>query len=100
MTRLERAVQTILSQAHAATPEMAELSAAWRESLRNPVCYPDRDLSSGLSWDGNVICGDRKSINAVKIALHKAEAYEPYPALYREAQQRLSDVAKALGDNR
>ena len=96
MTRLERAVQTILSQAHEATPEMAELSAAWRES----ICYPDRDLSSGLSWDGNVICGDRKSIDAVKLALHEAGNAKIWLAETQRQRQQISQAAEALGFTR
>ena len=87
MTRLERAVQTILGRVHQATPEMIELSAAWRASIATPICYPDRDLSRGLSWDGNVICGDAKSIKAVKTALYRAADLELYAKLLREEQE-------------
>jgi len=60
-----------------------------------PVAYENNDLSSGLSWDGNVICGDAKSIKAVQRALNDADQVE---AFWRPNHIRISARLEAIAD--
>jgi hypothetical protein len=49
-----------------------------REAARTTaIAYPDADLSCGLSTDGILICGDEKSINRVRNALHAESGTVP-----------------------
>jgi len=59
---------------HAATlQKLAEV-----EDKLDRIAYKDRDLSSGLSWDGYVICGDARAIDAVKKALYYSIQIDEY----------------------
>lgn len=72
------------------------------------IAYSDHDLSSGMSWSGNIIAGDSKSIHAVRIAVNdafgfrqaveverkRAEAAEATIAALREQVGRLREALK------
>lgn len=68
-----------------------------RLPLLKPVAYENRDLSSGLSWNGNIICGDQKSIRAVQQALHLADQVETFwRPTYKQMSERLNVIIDAL----
>jgi len=67
------------------------------EDKLDRIAYKDRDLSSGLSWDGHVICGDAKAIDAVKKALHYSSQIDEYRKGFVE---RTDALTAKLGEER
>lgn len=96
MIRQDQFLREVLTHARAAqhsiTPGigLAEIIEAIeaRLPMLKPVVYENHDLSSGLSWDGNIICGNAKSIRAVKLALHDAENVRTF---WRPAHLRMQE---------
>jgi len=69
------------------------------------IAYPDADLSCGLSTDGILICGDERSINRVRNALHaekgtipalRAELLEARAALSSSTVQQVGAETEAF----
>lgn len=86
-----RTLQRIIELNRNGTPQhgydLLSLAIAERLPQLKLVAYENHDLSSGLSWDGHIVCGDKASISRVKLALHYEEAYRPYPRLHRDEQE-------------
>jgi hypothetical protein len=56
-----------------------------------PICYPDADLSSGLSYDGMLVCGSHDAIKRVRDWLHTTT--EVVPCLRNELMNAREQIA-------
>lgn len=105
MTRQDEFLRMLLRVAQANRRDKTQdyglrlIEAAIEERLPHlkPVAYENRDLSSGFSTDGVVVCGDRASIQRVQLAFHNASNVDSFwrPAHARMSQQ-LAAVRSAL----
>jgi len=75
-----------------AVEDRADSLEAERDALAervNRIAYKDHDLSAGLSWSGYIICGDSKSISAVKAAIHYGSQIDSYRTQFAERTKEL-----------
>ena len=63
------------------------------------IAYPDADLSSGLSTESVLICGDRESILKVKSALHDQQLIPEFRKLIADQQKQIEKLQKQVSDD-
>jgi hypothetical protein len=116
---LWKAVKTALAQSDAEPPHHAASRDYWRRSRAadaqsdaGPVAWQDTDLaginitgleapprpdaSAGMSWAGFNVYGDKKSIDAVRDALHAKDRCEALDKMISEKQLVRPDASAGL----
>lgn len=76
--------------------EIQKLKEENADLKRRLFPYTEDKEISGLSWSGNYVIGNRKSIKEVSKALHRSQQLEEYRRIYDDELKRLKDRISGL----